>query len=66
MFDRETSAMEALEGPIQFTHQFVDMPKYEVDVEDPTSGTKKVRRRDYFLCSFLKKLQRLISTGETM
>jgi len=43
MFDRETSAMEALEGPIQFTHQFVDMPKYEVDVEDPTSGTKKVK-----------------------
>ena len=42
MFNQETDAMEALEGPIQFTHQFVDMPKYEFNVEDPVEGTKKV------------------------
>jgi len=43
MFNQETDAMEALEGPIQFTHQFVDMPKYEFNVEDPVEGTKKVK-----------------------
>ena len=42
MFDQDNDAMESLEGPIQFAHQFVDMPKYEVDVEDPVAGTQKV------------------------
>jgi len=43
MFNQDTDAMEALEGPIQFAHQFVDMPNYEVDIEDPVAGTKKVK-----------------------
>lgn len=35
--------MEPLEGPIRFAHQFVDMPEYEVEVEDPENGPTKVR-----------------------
>lgn len=30
--------MEPLEGPIQFVHQFVDMPEYNVQVPDSVSG----------------------------
>lgn len=49
MFNQDTDAMEALEGPIQFAHQFVDMPNYEVDIEDPVAGTKKVPLQSFEL-----------------
>lgn len=42
LFQRDVSSMEALEGPIQFTHQFVDMPEYLVAIEDPESGPRLV------------------------
>ena len=33
MYNKELSTMEPLEGPIQFAHQFVDMPEYNVQVK---------------------------------
>jgi len=33
MYNKDLSTMEALEGPVQFAHQFVDMPEYNVQVK---------------------------------
>ena len=43
MFNKDNSELEALEGPVQFAHQFVDMPNYTVEVEDPIKGTQTVQ-----------------------
>jgi neutral ceramidase len=43
MYDVADTELEALEGPVQFAHQFVDMPKYTVEVQDPVYGPTTVR-----------------------
>ena len=45
MFDQDVSDMEQLEGPVNFAHQFVDMPNYAVEIQD-TDGPKTVRFLD--------------------
>ncbi len=45
MFDVADSELEPLEGPVQFAHQFVDMPNYNVEVQDPVNGPTKVRNK---------------------
>jgi len=42
MFDQDVSDMEQLEGPVNFAHQFVDMPNYAVEIQD-TDGPKTVK-----------------------
>ena len=32
MFDLEEDKLEILEGPVQFVHQYVDMPNYKLEV----------------------------------
>nr|CAH0108394.1 unnamed protein product [Daphnia galeata] len=46
MYNKSDSELEALEGPVQFAHQFVDMPNYTVEVQDPVNGPTTVK-----LCS---------------
>lgn len=43
MFEQED--LEALEGPVQFAHQFVDMPNATVEIQDPENGPTTVRDR---------------------
>nr|CAH0102723.1 unnamed protein product [Daphnia galeata] len=38
MYNVDDSELEALEGPVQFAHQFVDKPNYTVEVQDPVNG----------------------------
>ena len=38
--------LEPLEGPVHFAHQFVNMPNYTVEVEDPVNGLTKVRNNE--------------------
>ena len=38
MYNKDLTTMEPLEGPVQFAHQFVDMPNYNVQV---TNNNKK-------------------------
>lgn len=45
MYDVADTELEALEGPVQFAHQFVDMPKYTVEVQDPVNGPTTVRNK---------------------
>ena len=42
MFDKSDSALEMVEGPVQFVHQYVDMPNYSVAFDDPVDGPKMV------------------------
>ena len=44
MFQDDASS-EALEGPVNFAHQFVDMPNYSVEIQDPVDGPKTVRNK---------------------
>jgi len=41
MFDK--SDLEMVEGPVQFVHQYVDMPNYSVAFDDPVDGPKMVK-----------------------
>lgn len=43
MYNVADSELEALEGPVQFAHQNVDMPNYFVEVQDPVNGPTNVR-----------------------
>ncbi|XP_046453897.1 neutral ceramidase-like [Daphnia pulex] len=43
MYDVANTELEALEGPVQFAHQFVDMPNYNVEVQDPVNGPTTVK-----------------------
>ena len=43
MYNVDDSELEALEGPVQFAHQFVDRPNYTVEVQDPVNGPTTVR-----------------------
>ena len=43
MYNKSDSELEALEGPVQFAHQFVNMPNYTVEVQDPVNGPTTVR-----------------------
>ncbi|XP_057378425.1 uncharacterized protein LOC130700406 [Daphnia carinata] len=38
MFEKDNSQLEALEGPVQYTHQFVNMTDYQVEIDDPVNG----------------------------
>jgi neutral ceramidase len=42
MFDKSDSDLEIVEGPVQFVHQYVDMPNYSVAFDDPVDGPKMV------------------------
>ena len=44
MYNKSDSELEALEGPVQFAHQFVNMPNYTVEVQDPVNGPTMVRK----------------------
>ncbi|EFX85915.1 hypothetical protein DAPPUDRAFT_309109 [Daphnia pulex] len=46
MYSKDNSELEPLEGPVQFAHQFVNMPNYTVEVQDPVNGPTTVK-----LCS---------------
>ena len=43
MFEKNDADLEPLEGPVSFAHQFVDMPNYSVEIQDPVDGPKMVR-----------------------
>jgi neutral ceramidase len=43
LFDQDIDSMEALEGPVQFVHQFVDMPEYTLEVQDSTGNKQNVK-----------------------
>lgn len=43
MFEKDETELEPLEGPVNFAHQFVDMPKYTVEVDDPENGPTTVQ-----------------------
>ena len=44
MFNRNLEEMEILDGPVQFSHQYMDMPNYKLNVTDPNTGeTKSVK-----------------------
>lgn len=43
MYEKDNSELEALEGPVQYAHQFVDMPNYWVEIEDPVNGPTMVK-----------------------
>lgn len=58
MFDKDNGALEALEGPVQFAHQFVNMTDYSVDVLDPVDGLISVRTNIYLLISMCVSLFR--------
>lgn len=45
MYEKDNEKLEALEGPVQFAHQFVDMPKATVEIQDAENGPKTVRDR---------------------
>jgi neutral ceramidase len=44
MYSKDNSELEPLEGPVQFAHQFVNMPNYTVEVQDPVNGLTTVIR----------------------
>lgn len=39
MFEKNETELEMLEGSVDFVHQFVDMPEYTFDLEDPLTGS---------------------------
>lgn len=48
MFNRND--LELVSGPVQFAHQLVDMPKYQVEVNDPVEGLTNVILLQNVLC----------------
>lgn len=43
MYVKDNSELEPLEGPVQFAHQYVDMPNYSVQIQDAVNGPTTVR-----------------------
>lgn len=39
MFNRDILDMELIDGPVQFAHQFMDVPEYKVNVTDSNTGS---------------------------
>lgn len=45
LFQKDNAELELLDGPVQFAHQYVDMPKLTVEVPDETgTGTQTVKK----------------------
>ena len=55
MYNKDLSTMEALEGPVQFAHQFVDMPEYSVQVK-----TTKNLQLNLMLWNFILRLLKIL------
>ncbi|XP_032795004.2 neutral ceramidase [Daphnia magna] len=43
MYEKDNSELEPLEGPVQFAHQYVDMPNYSVQIQDAVNGPTTVK-----------------------
>ena len=58
MYNKDLSTMEALEGPVQFAHQFVDMPEYNVQVK--TNTNTKNLQLNLMLWNFILQLLKTV------
>lgn len=65
MYEKDNSELEALEGPVQFAHQYVDMPNYSVQIEDAVNGPTTVRKFEKIVTIFRHYFSNF-KPGETM